>query len=252
MPTFAGTPVPVLGGAVPGRAVVAPMTSGLSGGMTPTGLPVGGLTVGGLTVSAANPPPAASVAPPLPGGLPAAVMPWGPPRGRAVRTDALALTRGAALAPRAGVVPGTSVAPEPRDELPEISRDLLADWSAPAESARVPAAAPAGFVAEGTGVWLREAAGQVTGPYDYDEMLRMRSVTAREVSCDGRRWLPLSQFVQLSGLDRLAPATPNLRRVTVVGKLEQRSLVAVFAQLARERATGRLVIVESGARRRPP
>lgn len=56
--------------------------------------------------------------------------------------------------------------------------------------------------------------------------------------------MDIKTFVQLSGIDRLSPSARPIRRATLVGKLETRSLCSILGQLGRERQNGRLIIIE--------
>ncbi|MBI4815050.1 MAG: protein kinase [Deltaproteobacteria bacterium] len=95
-------------------------------------------------------------------------------------------------------------------------------------------------------IFIRDDRGRETGPFSVEDLLNGRGRTIKEVSFNRREWLDARTFAQLSGLDRLAPNPYPLRKVTIVGKLEDRSLVSVFGQLAQEQSTGRLVVMESG------
>jgi serine/threonine protein kinase len=98
---------------------------------------------------------------------------------------------------------------------------------------------------EGT-IFVRDGGGRISGPFSYHDLSRMRGVKPAEVSVDRARWMDIDTFVQLSGIDRLAPHPSALRKVTLVGKLETRSLCSILSQLGRDRSTGRLVLMESG------
>jgi hypothetical protein len=96
------------------------------------------------------------------------------------------------------------------------------------------------------GFYIRYEDGNVTGPANYEELLKLCDSRAVAVSADRVRWQGVSTFARLSGLDRLSRDDAPLRKVTMVGRLEDRSLVSVFAQLAHTHATGRLVIMDTG------
>ena len=95
---------------------------------------------------------------------------------------------------------------------------------------------------------VRDPKGNVSGPYGYSDLVNYRGTKPSEISADGTRWMDIRTFVQISGIDRLAPNPLPLRRVTMVGKIENRSVCSLFAQLGKERSSGRLVLMESGHR----
>lgn len=69
------------------------------------------------------------------------------------------------------------------------------------------------------------------------------------VSCDRVTWIDIPTFARLCGFDYLAPDTSPPKNVKMIGQLEEKRLTSVFAQLARQRATGRLVIMDKGVTR---
>lgn len=70
-----------------------------------------------------------------------------------------------------------------------------------------------------------------------------------DVSVDRVQWMKAVLFADLMGLDALADPMLPIQRATHVGRLEERTLIRLMADIARERWSGRLVIVESGPRR---
>lgn len=94
------------------------------------------------------------------------------------------------------------------------------------------------------GVFVRDTDGRIVGPYGYEDLVRVRGLKPVAVSADKVRWMDIKTFVQLSGIDRLSPSARPIRRATLVGKLETRSLCSILGQLGRERQNGRLIIIE--------
>ncbi|MFO0725783.1 MAG: protein kinase [Myxococcota bacterium] len=94
------------------------------------------------------------------------------------------------------------------------------------------------------GIFVRDTEGRVVGPYSYEDLVRVRGLKPAAVSADKARWMDIKTFVQLSGIDRLSQTPRPIRRATLVGKLETRSLCSILGQLGRERQNGRLIIIE--------
>jgi serine/threonine protein kinase len=72
---------------------------------------------------------------------------------------------------------------------------------------------------------------------------------AAAVSIDGIAWVDIQTFARLCGLDYLAPDSTPLRSVKLVGNLEDRTLSSVLIQIARNKWTGKLVIMDKGVHR---
>jgi len=86
----------------------------------------------------------------------------------------------------------------------------------------------------------------VRGPLEFGAFMRLlqaKSLPVLEVSADSLSWMPFETFIGLIGLESLSDERPRLKNVTLVGTLEETSVVALFARLARAGATGRLVIM---------
>ncbi|MBI2372733.1 MAG: protein kinase [Deltaproteobacteria bacterium] len=193
---------------------------GMSSGVTaPSGLPAPSLGT-----------PSAFGSGPLSPGLGAQGLPLGGPLGLGAPNP---LTTSSIGIP----VP---VLPRPQDAKSGAERILEAieDDSDPLELAH--ASPQSGLI------YIRDDKNRETGPFSVEELLGGRGRAIKEVSANRRDWLDARTFAQLSGLDRLSPNPYPLRKVTIVGKLEDRSLVSVFGQLAQEQVTGRLVVMESG------
>lgn len=79
------------------------------------------------------------------------------------------------------------------------------------------------------------------------ELLHAATLEGSEatMSVDGRRWCDLDALARLIGLELVSSTADAPSNVTVVGSLEQRSLVAAFATLARERHTGTIAIART-------
>jgi serine/threonine protein kinase len=85
-----------------------------------------------------------------------------------------------------------------------------------------------------------------------DECLQMcdpHGRTAVAISCDRETWVEIPVFARLCGFDYLAPDTTPLKKVKMVGVIEERSLASVFNQLSTRRMTGKLVIMDKGVTR---
>ncbi|MBI4816609.1 MAG: protein kinase [Deltaproteobacteria bacterium] len=94
--------------------------------------------------------------------------------------------------------------------------------------------------------------GTARGPVSYADLLRLADPTygrASHVSHDGTKWIELAAFADLAGLDMLTPEPAKVNRVTMVGALGAHSLIRVFGKLAKSKATGRLVLMETGSER---
>jgi serine/threonine protein kinase len=89
---------------------------------------------------------------------------------------------------------------------------------------------------------------QINGPLAYDEMLHASDPRRSEVSAishDARTWTEIKDFARSAGLDFLAPENRSLTKVVMVARLEERSLAHVFSRLARAKASGRLLLMQS-------
>jgi serine/threonine-protein kinase len=96
--------------------------------------------------------------------------------------------------------------------------------------------------------WIRSLAGE-QGPMGVDAAmaeirahLELQGPSAA-ISADGRRWLPIPRFLELTGQEIREP-DQFLPRGGVSGSLSSRSLVALLGEMARQRATGRLVVTK--------
>jgi serine/threonine protein kinase len=132
------------------------------------------------------------------------------------------------------------------DRVPLVSLEEFMSFE-PREIGGSAAQEKAGRVSQGPGAgfYIRYDDGNVVGPASYEELLKLCDGRAAAVSADRVRWMQVSTFSRLSGLDRLARDHAPLRKVTLVGRLEDRSIVSVFAQLGRMKATGKLVIMDT-------
>ncbi|MCK6549450.1 serine/threonine protein kinase [Myxococcota bacterium] len=79
------------------------------------------------------------------------------------------------------------------------------------------------------------------------ELLHAATIEGTEaaLSHDGRRWCALDELSRLVGLELVSSTADAPSNVTVVGSLEQRSLVAAFTALTRERPTGTIAIART-------
>jgi serine/threonine protein kinase len=94
--------------------------------------------------------------------------------------------------------------------------------------------------------------GNVLAAKGVDELLAFcdpHGQKAIAVSVDQMSWIDIPTFARLCGFDYLAPDRTPPTNVKLVGQLEERGLVHIFAQLSRQRATGRLVIMDKGVSR---
>lgn len=99
---------------------------------------------------------------------------------------------------------------------------------------------------------IRFEDGSVLTATGFDECLRFcdpHGRRANAVSVDRDNWLDLQTFARLCGLDYLTPDTTPLKKVKLVGVLEERSLASVFGHLSKHRLTGRLVVMDKGVSR---
>jgi serine/threonine protein kinase len=96
---------------------------------------------------------------------------------------------------------------------------------------------------------LRFKDGSVLTATGLDECLRLCERNAVAISLDRIAWLDMPVFAKLAGLDYLAPDTTPLKKVKMVGTIEERSLISLFAQIARNRVSGRLVVMDKGVTR---
>jgi len=72
--------------------------------------------------------------------------------------------------------------------------------------------------------------GSVLTATGLDECMRFCERGALAISIDRIAWLDMPIFARLAGLEHLAPDTTPLKKAKMVGTIEERSLVALFAQ----------------------
>ncbi|MBI2372554.1 MAG: serine/threonine protein kinase [Deltaproteobacteria bacterium] len=133
-----------------------------------------------------------------------------------------------------------------------VSSEELESISRPNRRSSVPASLPSEPAPYGGAhpFFVKFKDGTTRGPVSYVDALRLADGAygrVSHVSHDGQRWTELAAFVDLAGLDVLLPEPTKVNRVTMVGTLGAQSLIRIFGKLARSRATGRLVIMETGA-----
>ena len=99
---------------------------------------------------------------------------------------------------------------------------------------------------------MRTKVGETITADHYEDLLHHWSSSKKRpdrISRDGYRFVDCNKFARLSGLEALLPGTEPLNNVSMVGRLEERNLIAVLASLAKIRATGKLVLMDTSARR---
>lgn len=108
---------------------------------------------------------------------------------------------------------------------------------------------PIGYHAPGT-LTISHAL-QTTGPIDaikalsvLEELAARGFGTRADVSGDGRRWMTWQRYLELLDESLVLPSG-KLPVNMFSGSLEQHSLTALFGQLARTKATGRLIVVRN-------
>ncbi|MBK6690109.1 MAG: serine/threonine protein kinase [Deltaproteobacteria bacterium] len=98
-------------------------------------------------------------------------------------------------------------------------------------------------------VWIRRFDGELgpLAPLAATEILRSHPDGERvglSLTTDGRRWLRYAELCRLLGEDR-AELDPSLPVSALSGTLDARSLTSIVGELARRRATGRLILLRS-------
>src|SRR5262249_35140940 len=96
---------------------------------------------------------------------------------------------------------------------------------------------------------VRFADGTVLTATGLDECLRFCERNGAAISLDRIAWLDMPTFARLAGLDYLAPDLSPLKKAKMVGTIEERSLVAFFSLITKNRMSGRLVVMDKGVTR---
>jgi serine/threonine protein kinase len=157
------------------------------------------------------------------------------------------------------IVRGRAVAPLPRSPR-QTTDDLLKKNPTPIPGPGRPGDRETGdilrqyvlepFAGEaGPPYYLRTDHGEL-GPLYFTEVmekirayLELRSPTA-SIGSDGMHWMPVPNFLELTGQEIGEPAT-FLPRGTVSGSLSGRSIISLLGEIARKQGTGRLVVAKS-------
>lgn len=82
------------------------------------------------------------------------------------------------------------------------------------------------------------------GPRDLFHAWRSPRGRPLKVAAPWGPWIEAERFAVLSGIDALADDSAPLTEVSMVGDLRDKSFLAVLAELARARATGRLMLMD--------
>jgi len=102
--------------------------------------------------------------------------------------------------------------------------------------------------------WARDHRGELLGPLGHDDLFRVirtagEARTAAEVlvSADEERWMTAEAFIRLVGLERLLEGEAKALASSAsgagwTGSVDPSKLIAVFARVARERMSGRLLL----------
>jgi eukaryotic-like serine/threonine-protein kinase len=163
----------------------------------------------------------------------------------------------------------SSVAPDPnasfllkldeeeRDQLKEQRRRSLAERASADESmldetfqkleASEDATIPMRAIDLRREFWVKSPGAAAVGPMPY-EAAREKLVEAANddapiaISADGKHWMELQQFSELSGQDFAIDASATATTMTLAGSLEQRSMAALFGLIARDRPDGTLSV----------
>ncbi len=103
---------------------------------------------------------------------------------------------------------------------------------------------------------LKTKVGEAHNADRYENLVELWSALANQpnkrpdrISHDGYRFISCRDFARLAGLEALYPDTRPLKQVRMLGSLEERNLVSVLASLAKIRATGKLVLMDTSAQR---
>jgi serine/threonine-protein kinase len=101
-------------------------------------------------------------------------------------------------------------------------------------------------------LWVRAVRETGDGPITYERAMEVLLAAARSgerasVSADGMEWIGVEESLRLIGRDLEPASWSQASNVTVVGSTAERSIVAAFGILARDRHTGTLSV----ARTRP-
>jgi serine/threonine-protein kinase len=127
-------------------------------------------------------------------------------------------------------------------------RFLVTDEEAPTPIASFePPMTPHAAASEAS-IWLRSGSREekvlVAWDAAFDALQEAASEEARvEVSADRVRWMRLEEFATLVGLDLVSESASGPSNLTVVGSSTERSVLATFSVLQRDRASGVFVAV---------
>lgn len=97
--------------------------------------------------------------------------------------------------------------------------------------------------------YIRFKDGQVLTAKGLDEFLHLAGSQTKHpvaVAVDKDAWVDIPTFARLCGLDYLLADNTPLRKVKMVGLIEEQNLVSVFHHLSKHRLTGKLVIMDKG------